>query len=236
MGVKKHLFWKRYKKNCRYCNKIIRVVPSYVKRAKFCSYSCRSQYLVKQKWFIKKLSISHLGQVPWYKNKHIQTNTGRTHFKKGMKPWSKGLTIVQMMGNKKNKERIIKLSKTLKLQYNNGRIGYWKGKKFSDKTKLKMSKSQKGKKLGKNNPAWNGGKGCLYGWFFRIIRPKIRERDNYTCQLCFTKKDLNVHHINYNKKHNTLKNLITLCRGCNSFVNTNRDKWKRYFRTGVLND
>jgi len=69
-----------------------------------------------------------------------------------------------------------------------------------------------------------------------IIRPKIRERDNYTCQLCFTKKDLNVHHINYNKKHNTLKNLITLCRGCNSFVNTNRDKWKRYFRTGVLND
>jgi len=32
----------------------------------------------------KKMSDSHIGQISWSKGKRIQTNTGRTHFKKGI--------------------------------------------------------------------------------------------------------------------------------------------------------
>jgi len=33
------------------------------------------------------------GQTPWNKGKHIQTNTGRTHFKKGQIGWSKDVPL-----------------------------------------------------------------------------------------------------------------------------------------------
>jgi len=34
----------------------------------------------------------------WNKGKHIQTNTGRTHFKKGMTPWNQGKKRPNMCG------------------------------------------------------------------------------------------------------------------------------------------
>ncbi len=40
----------------------------------------------------RSLSESHIGQIPKSKGKHIQTNTGRTHFKEGQAPWNKNLT------------------------------------------------------------------------------------------------------------------------------------------------
>lgn len=65
--------------------------------------------------------------------------------------------------------------------------------------------------------------------FFRI-RPKIHKKYNYTCQLCNQKsKQLNVHHIDYNKQNNYIGNLITLCQKCNLRVNYNRDYWFAYF-------
>jgi len=57
------------------------------------------------------------------------------------------------------------------------------------------------------------------------LRKSIRKRDNYTCQLCGLKQNkyfkiyhraLDVHHIDRNKKNNTEKNLITVCRKCHS--------------------
>lgn len=41
--------------------------------------------------FCRKNSEAHKGQICWCKGKHIQTNTGRTHFKKGDMPWNYGL-------------------------------------------------------------------------------------------------------------------------------------------------
>ena len=83
---------------------------------------------------------------------------------------------------------------------------------------------------GKNNPQYIHGKGNLpYPKEFYKIRNKIRQRDNYTCQLCY-KKGKHVHHINYDKKNCKKNNLITLCNECNIRVNANRNYWYAYFK------
>jgi 5-methylcytosine-specific restriction endonuclease McrA len=74
--------------------------------------------------------------------------------------------------------------------------------------------------LGSN---WQGGITPLHsiirGRIFETILPRIRDRDNYTCQNC-TKYggDLNVHHIydfsTYPELRGVESNLITLCEDC----------------------
>ena len=74
--------------------------------------------------------------------------------------------------------------------------------------------------------------------FDEILKTKIRQRDNHTCQLCDKKqfelkgrfKKLDVHHIDYNKENLNPNNLITLCKKCNNNVNKNRDYWFAYFK------
>jgi DNA-directed RNA polymerase subunit RPC12/RpoP len=97
------------------------------------------------------------------------------------------------------------------------------------------------KKLsGKNSPHYIDGRSFEpYTEEFRKLRIIIRKRDNYTCQLCGIHEELNIvgnkkenlttHHIDYNKENCRKKNLISLCRKCNSKVNHNRKYWKKYF-------
>jgi hypothetical protein len=95
-----------------------------------------------------------------------------------------------------------------------------------------MSKYQ----VGKNNPTWSGGnKKYCEGWTEQIRR-KIRERDEYTCQICKKhanqlKHKLSIHHIDYNKTHINIKNLISLCKKCHGYTNSNKRKlWKTFFQ------
>lgn len=66
----------------------------------------------------------------------------------------------------------------------------------------------------------------------------MRNRNDNKCFICHTtqeeniflySRDLDVHHIDYNKKNNNEDNLITLCLHCHSRTNYNRDYWKEYF-------
>jgi len=83
---------------------------------------------------------------------------------------------------------------------------------------------------------WKGGISRLpYAFEFdEFLKEKIRQRDNYTCQLCgvpeceCTEK-LSIHHIDYDKENCSEVNLISLCRSCNSKVNIRREIWTRYF-------
>ena len=61
------------------------------------------------------------------------------------------------------------------------------------------------------------------------LKKQIKQRDNFTCQLCGTKKMLAIHHIDYDKKNCNSDNLITLCRSCNVKVNYERVFWIGYF-------
>ena len=73
--------------------------------------------------------------------------------------------------------------------------------------------------------------------FDDALKQLIRERDDFTCQLCWkeeNEKKHPIHHIDYNKKNCNLWNLITLCRGCNAKVNFNREYWEEYFTKRIM--
>lgn len=124
-----------------------------------------------------------------------------------------------------------------------------KGKKLSEEQKRKLSRAIKGtkrpegfgkaisKRMRGNNYGWKGGISKLpYAFDFdKELKTLIRKRDKRTCQLCNKRKranlDLVVHHIDYDKQNSKPKNLIILCRSCNSKANSNRQYWTRYFRS-----
>lgn len=69
---------------CIVCNKIFSVRPYRKHTAKFCSRRCKSKCLYPKAveggfGFTK-------GNSPWNKGLKVQTNTGKTHFKKGQTP------------------------------------------------------------------------------------------------------------------------------------------------------
>jgi len=123
-------------------------------------------------------------------------------------------------GKKKSKKHRENISKALK------------GRDFSEEHRHNISLSHIGL-LGKdNNPNWRGGISRLpYPFDFNEeLKRRVLERDCYTCQLCHTKTDLMVHHIDYDKENLDLNNLVTLCRTCNPRVNFKRDYWTSYFK------
>jgi endogenous inhibitor of DNA gyrase (YacG/DUF329 family) len=91
-------------------------------------------------------------------------------------------------------------------------------------------------KKGKGTPNWKGGLSYEpYGVDFdRTIKVMVRNRDDYSCRMCGAKENgekLHAHHIDYNKKNNTLFNLVSLCRKCHCKTNGNRAYWEIYFQT-----
>lgn|GEM_PF-3784464 len=50
--------------------------------------------------------------------------------------------------------------------------------------------------------------------FDKKLRENILERDNHECKLCYSDNNLEIHHIDGDRKNNSEKNLITLCQHC----------------------
>lgn len=97
------------------------------------------------------------------------------------------------------------------------------------------------RKISKNNPNWRGGiTSEHYPYFFNNkLKNKIRKRDQYICQNCgiheseyfkIRNRQLDIHHIDYNKNNCKINNLITLCNKCNCAANGNRDYWYAYYK------
>ena len=55
---------------------------------------------------------------------------------------------------------------------------------------------------------------------FMCLNPACRRKDNV----------LSIHHINYNKKDCRPKNLITVCRSCNSIANFDREWHEAWYK------
>ena len=95
--------------------------------------------------------------------------------------------------------------------------------------------------FGSGNPSWNGGKSfepyCSV-WKDLEYKEDIKERDSYKClnPCCDSpnKKDLAIHHVDYNKKNCGPRNLITVCRSCNSKANSDRI-WHKAWYQAILN-
>lgn len=120
-----------------------------------------------------------------------------------------------------------------------------RGKKRPEHSKLLTGKKRPEHSLamsGPNHPLWKGGISAepyCDVWLDEEYKESIRERDNHECQnpdcsgVIYNEK-LSVHHIDYNKKHCHPDNLITLCRGCNSIANWNRQYWQGFYQTLML--
>ncbi len=92
--------------------------------------------------------------------------------------------------------------------------------------------------VGENNAFWQGGIADLpYPYEFRKIKKLIKERDNYTCQECGKqfkgKNQLDIHHIDYNKKNSKPENLITLCKSCHGKTKFIRGDWINHFQNKI---
>jgi hypothetical protein len=79
---------------------------------------------------------------------------------------------------------------------------------------------------------WKGGLSRLPypAEFNDPIKRLIRQRDNHTCQVCKKgrqlDRNLDVHHIDYDKSNCHPSNLLATCHGCNTRLNFNRDYWR----------
>ena len=91
-------------------------------------------------------------------------------------------------------------------------------------------------RMGEKNPLWQGGISFEpYGKEFNEqLKEQIRKRDNYSCKLCGKQQNgvrLDVHHIDYIKKHNDPSNLISLCHLCHlKTSHKHREHWTVYFQ------
>lgn len=96
---------------------------------------------------------------------------------------------------------------------------------------------------GEQSHAWLGGKKFepYTKEFNKYFKEAIRSRDNYCCVKCgmfrddhkklFANQNLDVHHINYDKKLTLNENCCTLCKRCNNEVNYNRKHWTKFFQS-----
>jgi hypothetical protein len=82
------------------------------------------------------------------------------------------------------------------------------------------SESRMGRMVGPKNPSWKGGVADWdYAENWKVIARKIRNRDEWTCQMCGEQRSnwgrsLHVHHIDSNKLNNDFLNLISVCSVC----------------------
>src|SRR5258708_34981357 len=75
-------------------------------------------------------------------------------------------------------------------------------KKYNNKPEVKLKKQE-----------------YHFGGFYKEkLRDQAVKRDNFTCQICGSKKNLIVHHYDGDRLNNILSNLVTLCRECHPTV------------------
>lgn len=114
------------------------------------------------------------------------------------------------------------------------------------KNKFRITVKINGGRLGNKNPNWIDGRSLerYPSSFNKLLKEKIKKRDNNICKNCSLsrlehmlkyKRDLTIHHIDYNKQNCKENNLITTCVKCNIQANSNRDYWFAFY-TYILNN
>jgi 5-methylcytosine-specific restriction endonuclease McrA len=197
----------------------------------------------------KKMSEAKKGNKSWL-GKHLSEETKKkiSEAKKGEKSYLFGRTGDKhpMFGKHHSEETKKKISEynigkhhseETKKKFSEAKIGNksWLGKHHSEETKKKISEAQKGEK----SYLWKGGLSSEpygLGWT-KTLKRAIRERDNYTCQMCSkqqTEVVFAVHHIDYDKKNLNPENLLTLCVNCHSKTNAHRDYWINVLKLHLL--
>jgi thymidylate synthase (FAD) len=118
-----------------------------------------------------------------------------------------------------------------------GRSPWNKGKTYKRKPLTEEQKRRISKRmLGAGNPQWKGGITSIGIALRRPVekfRMDVYRRDNFSCVLCSSKKDLTIHHViplyvdvsGAGASGNT----VTLCRPCHNKVNGHEEDYVRLF-------
>lgn len=137
-------------------------------------------------------------------------------------------------GKKKSKEQIIKMKEYAIKNLLGKTYEEIFGKEKAKEMKQKLSENNKLEK----NANWRGGLSFeSYGISFNNkFKRLIRKRDNQVCMLCGIhreklRRELDIHHINYDKKLSTQQNCISLCISCHMKTNFNRKHWIKFFQS-----
>lgn len=139
-----------------------------------------------------------------------------------------------------NRERI---SESVRQAWaNNPELRQWRAEKSYEQMKRQWQDPDYiFKMMGPNAPGWKGGiqaEPYCEVWSDKDFKDFIKERDDYQCQNPDCPKTSErpcIHHIDYDKQNCRFWNLITLCIGCNSKANGNRDYWE-YFYTEIMKE
>ena len=96
-------------------------------------------------------------------------------------------------------------------------------------------------RIKEKNSNWRGGKSFepYTKDFDNTIKNVIKYRDNHKCQICGVPEmeclQMDTHHIDYNKKNNSIDNLILLCSTCHGYTNGSREYWRNKLSDIVSN-
>jgi hypothetical protein len=196
--------------NCDYCNKE-NIMPQsqYIKSKKhFCNKYCRNYSIIGESNPAKRIEVREKISKKAIGNKHGHGLKGKIRSKEHCLAISlakKGVPNLKLKGHKLSTS-VIENHRRLLIE--------------------------RGSVRGKRNGRWLGGKSFepYSPEFNKYLKEHIKIRDNNECQECKNNKQLNIHHIDYNKKNNNHVNLITLCVYCHSKTNENREHWKEHFQ------
>jgi len=140
-----------------------------------------------------------------------------------------------LKGKKVSKSIVEARTKLLKDRYSRGEIVPWNKNKvgvYSKETIEKMALAKIGK-CGILASNWKNGLSLKpYPTKFNYeLRSYIRNRDYYICMMCKLpestfNRNLDVHHIDYDKENCKEDNLISLCQNCHQHTNGNRNYWE----------
>ena len=205
------------------------------KYGRFCSASCRSQYIAERSPYCQQSRITvfctycgkEMQMQPYRILEHnFCSNSCRGRYGLDIR-WPNGAETATVTCAYCGRQKTIK-----KWEIENRRKR-GQDKFFCDRACFGKWKSREWG--GSNNPSWRGGHKNYYGPNWKRQKRQARARDNYTCQKCgISEKELNrlleVHHIirfaDFGedwKSANALDNLTCYCRKCHMDIEYSQD-------------
>ena len=167
-----------------------------------------------------KISAAQTGRMssPETRAKLRKANLGKT-----LSPETRAKVSRSLKGYKQSPEHIAK------------RVAYWTGRKHTPEAYVNMRAAQAHQPRGSASPFWRGGASPYGPGFTEDLKRIVRWLYDDRCARCDTlageigPRELDVHHVDYDKQNNTLDNLVPLCASCHAMTGARRDYWQRFF-------